>query len=155
MPVTQGPLALLSEPAAQELLRSNIPARLAYVWPDGTPRVVPIWFHWTGNEFVLGTPPKAPKLKALAVNPKVALTIDENVFPHKVLMVRGTASIEMMDGIVPEYEMAARRYFGEAQGVAWVNQVGGMITQMARIRIRPEWAGLLDFQTRFQSALGI
>jgi hypothetical protein len=155
MPCTQGSLALLDEPAAQELLRSTIPARLAYVWPDGTPRVVPIWFHWTGKEFVLGSPVKAPKLKALAANPKVALTIDDNTFPHKVLLVRGTASVELMDGIVPEYRMAARRYFGEAQGAAWVEQLGGMVSRMARITIRPEWAGLLDFQTRFPSALGL
>jgi hypothetical protein len=41
---------------------------------------------------LLGTPPKAPKLKALAKNPKVALTIDDNKFPDKVLLVRGRAS---------------------------------------------------------------
>ncbi len=146
---------MLHEPAAQELLRSTIPARLAYVWPDGTPRVVPIWFHWTGEQFVFGTPPKAPKLKALAINPKVALTVDDNTFPHKVLLVRGTADIEMVDGIVPEYRMAARRYFGEAQGESWVQQFSGMISSMARITVKPEWAGLLDFQTRFPSALGI
>ena len=48
----QGDLALLNDPIAQALLRSTIPARLAYSWTDGTPRVVPIWFHWTGEEFV-------------------------------------------------------------------------------------------------------
>ena len=79
----QGEIDLLSDPIAQELLRSRIPARLAYVWLDGSPRVVPIWFHWTGQEFVMGSPPKAPKLKALKLNPKVALTItiDDNTFP--------------------------------------------------------------------------
>ena len=153
MPTVQGPLALLDDPVAQELLHSNIPARLAYVWPDGTPRVVPVWFHWNGAEFVLATPPKAPKLKALKVNPKVALTIDDNTFPHKVLMARGTATLEEVDGIVPEYELAAHRYFGEAQGRAWVQQVRQMLTRMVRISIKPEWVGILDFQSRFPSAL--
>ena len=91
MPVKQGDLELLQDPVSQELLQSKIPARLAYIAADGTPRVVPIWFHWDGREFVMATPPKAPKLKALAKNPKVALTIDDNAFPHKVLLVRGTA----------------------------------------------------------------
>jgi hypothetical protein len=86
MPLKQGDLELLEHPVAKELMQSKIPARLAYVWTDGTPRVVPIWFHWDGHEFVLGTPPKAPKLKALPQNPKVALTIDDNNFPHKVLL---------------------------------------------------------------------
>jgi Pyridoxamine 5'-phosphate oxidase len=153
MPSAQGSLALLNDPVAQELLRSDIPARLAYVWPDGTPRVVPVWFHWNGSEFVVATPPRAPKLKALKVNPKVALTIDDNTFPHKVLMARGTATLEEVDGIVPEYQLAARRYFGEAQGSAWVEQVRKMIPAMVRITIKPEWVGILDFQSRFPSAL--
>jgi hypothetical protein len=62
MATRQGSSELLNDPVAQELLRSTAPARLAYVWPDGTPRVVPIWFHWNGNEIVLGTPLKAPKV---------------------------------------------------------------------------------------------
>ena len=156
MPCTQGDLALLDHPASQELLQSKIPARLAYVWTDGTPRVVPIWFHWNGNEFVMGTPPKAPKLKALAKNPKVALTIDDNTFPHKVLMVRGTVTkIEPVQGVVPEYAKCADRYFGPEQGKAWVAQVGAMLPSMVRVVVKPDWVGLLDFQARFPSALGI
>ena len=46
MPTKQGDLKLLSSPVAQELLQSTIPARLGYIARDGTPRVVPIWFHW-------------------------------------------------------------------------------------------------------------
>ena len=153
MPVKQGDLSLLQHPASRELLESKIPARLAYVWTDGTPRVVPIWFHWNGSEFVMGTPTKAPKLKALAKNPKVSLTIDDNVFPHKVLLVRGTARTEVVNGVVPEYAAAAERYFGPEQGRAWVTQLAAMAPAMVRITITPEWVGLLDFQSRFPSAL--
>lgn len=153
MPVKQGGLDLLDHPASKELLQSNIPARLAYVWTDGTPRVVPIWFHWNGKEFVLGTPPKAPKLKALAKNPKVALTIDDNQFPHKVLLIRGTAKTENVHGVIPEYAEAAERYFGPEQGRAWCAQLRTMSPEMVRVSITPEWVGLLDFQTRFPSAL--
>ncbi|MBI3478674.1 MAG: pyridoxamine 5'-phosphate oxidase family protein [Acidobacteria bacterium] len=153
MPVKQGDLELLQNPIAQELLQSNIPARLAYIASDGTPRVVPIWFHWNGREFVMATPPKAPKLKALAKNSKVALTIDDNTFPHKVLLVRGTARLTTVDGIVPEYAAAAERYFGVEQGKAWIKQVQTMMSSMVQVTITPEWVGLLDFQTRFPSAI--
>jgi len=152
-PVEQGSLSLLQHPASQELLKSKIPARLAYVWMDGTPRVIPIWFHWNGSEIVMASPPKAPKLRALARNPKVSLTIDDNTFPHKVLLIRGTARLEPLDGIVPEYAWAAERYFGAEQGQAWVKNLRTMISSMVRITITPEWVGLLDFQTRFPSAL--
>jgi Pyridoxamine 5'-phosphate oxidase len=147
----QGSMELLGDPVASALLSSVNPARLAYTWTDGSPRVVPIWFHWTGDQFVLGSPPKAPKLKALAADPRVALTIDDNAWPHKVLMVRGRADIEMLDDVCPEYAMAAARYFGPEQGGAWAASLHGK--PMARIAIAPEWVGILDFETRFPSAL--
>ena len=152
MAVKQGDLGLLQHPASKELLESKIPARLAYVWTDGTPRVIPIWFHSNGRELVMGTPPKAPKLKALAKNPKVSLTIDDNMFPHKVLLIRGSARLQPVDGIVPEYIAAAECYFGREQGEAWIGQLRKMIPSMVKITITPEWVGLLDFQTRFPSA---
>ena len=73
---------------AQALLHSKIPARMAYVWLDGMPRVVPVWFHWNGEQIVLAGPPNAPKMKVLASGSKIALTIDdkevENEFVEKV-----------------------------------------------------------------------
>ena len=151
--VKQGDLSLLQHPAAQELLHSKIPARLAYVWTDGTPRVVPIWFHWNGGEIVMASPEKAPKLKALAKNPKVSLTIDDNTFPNKVLLIRGSARLEQVKGIVPEYVKAAERYFDTVQAEAWLGQLRKLVSSMVRITITPEWVGVLDFQERFPSAL--
>lgn len=149
----QGDLKLLQEADAQALLQSKIPARLAYVWMDGTPRVVPIWFHWNGSEIVMASPPKAPKLKALARNPKVSITIDDNDFPHRVLLIRGTAKLQAVDGVVPEYEACAARYFDQKTADAWLKQLRGIVSSMVRITITPEWVGLLDFKTRFPSAL--
>ena len=114
--MNQGDIALLNDPVARRLLNSTIPARLAYSWTDGTPRVVPIWFEWDGTHVVLGTPARTPKLKALQVHPAVALTIDDNTFPHKVLLIRGEAMIEMHPDVVTEYARAATRYFGSEQG---------------------------------------
>jgi len=69
-------LELLNDPVAVRLLSSTNPARLAYNWTDGTPRVVPICFHWDGSAMHFGTQPHAPKITALRQNPTVALTID-------------------------------------------------------------------------------
>ena len=153
MTAPQGSLELLNDPIAQELLRSTMPARLAYTWPDGTPRVVPIWFHWTGEEVVMGGPPDAPKMHALQVNPAVALTIDGDAWPYKVLLLRGQARVEIVEGLPAEYAAAARRYFGEEQGDAWVAQVGQLLSQGGRIAVRPDWVSIIDFQTRFPSAI--
>lgn len=154
MTTTQGDLALLNDPVAQELLGSRHPARFSYSWMDGTPRVVPIWFTWTGEELVFGTPPKAPKLKALAVNGDVAVTIDEGSgWPYKVLLLRGTATVEMWNDVVPEYAQSAHRYLGPEAGAALLSQMKGQ--SMARVGVRPTWAAVLDFETRFPSALSL
>ena len=136
MPVKQGSLELLKHPASKELLQSTIPARLAYVWTDGTPRVVPIWFHWNGRDIVMASPVKAPKLKALAKNPKVSLTIDDNTFPHKVLLIRGTARLEQVG--IPEMDKLRARALGR------VPAPEEMLWRMLRaqhesVRLRNRW----------------
>jgi hypothetical protein len=114
---------------------------------DGTPRVLPTWFHWTGDEIVMGTFVSAPhiqraaaRLKALQVNPNVAITIDTEGFPPHVLLIRGQISITEVYGVVPEYALAARRYLGEEAAAAYLIQVDQPGTTMARIALRPTWA---------------
>ena len=153
MSTKQGDLSLLNEPVAQELLHSTHAARLAYVWPDGTPRIVPIWFHWNGEHIILGSPLAAPKLKALTQNSKVALTIDNDTWPYKVLQIRGSITMETVEGLVSEYMASAKRYLGEEGGQGFIEQARGMFPQMARLTLKPEWVGLLDFQQRWPSAI--
>jgi nitroimidazol reductase NimA-like FMN-containing flavoprotein (pyridoxamine 5'-phosphate oxidase superfamily) len=144
--------SLLEDPVARELLTSTKVARLAYTWSDGTPRVVPIWFHWNGEVVSMGSPPRAPKLRVLQARPEVAITIDdESTWPYKALLIRGTANVEMLDDISAEYEAAAHRYMGDEQGAAWVAGLRG--SPMARVTVRPSWVRILDFVTRFPSAL--
>jgi hypothetical protein len=149
----QGSLALLDDPIARELLNSAIPARVAYTWLDGTPRVVPIWFDWDGEQLVIASPHDSPKVQALQKQPSVTVTIDGTTWPYKVLQIRGTARVEIVDGIPAEYVRAAHRYFGDEQGDAWVTMLRGMVDKMARVSIRPQWVAILDFETRFPSAI--
>ena len=146
--------AVLEDPVAVELLASTEPARLAYTWTDGTPRVVPIWFHWDGERLVFGSPAGAPKVAVLRERPDVAVTIDRAAeFPYKALLLRGAAEVRDVDGLVPEYVSSAHRYFGEEQGTAWVEMVGQLGLRMVRVSVTPQWARVLDFETRFPSAL--
>jgi len=146
---------VLSDPVSEELLTSTEPARFAYTWTDGSPRVVPIWFHWTGHEVVLASPSNAPKFKALSTGARVALTIDTSNWSHHVLLVRGTASLDPTDGVVPEYAAAAERYLGAEQGKAWVDQLHQARAKTTRIGITPTEARVIDFETRFPSAVAV
>jgi hypothetical protein len=139
---------LNDDPFAQGLLTGPIPARLAYVALDGTPRAIPIAYHFDGRSFVLATPDGAPKVRALQANAAVALTIDTETQPPVVLMVRGTAAVTFVDGVVPEYLAANRRMFPREAYEAFEQQVTALYDRMARIEITPTWATVLDFQTR-------
>jgi Pyridoxamine 5'-phosphate oxidase len=77
-----------------------------------SPRVVPVAFVWNAARFVICTATNALKLRALATHPKVALTIDTNTFPPHVLLVHGTASSEVVDGVPPEYLEASKKAGG-------------------------------------------
>jgi hypothetical protein len=61
--------------------------------------------------------------------------------------------VDMLDAPSEEYAAAARRYFGDEQGAVWVEQLSGQ--PMARISVTPSWVAVLDFETRFPSALSM
>jgi hypothetical protein len=156
----QGDLTLLESDVAKRLLASSIPARFAYVALDGTPRVLPTWFHWTGEELVMPTFVSAPhirrpaaRLKALRANPNVAVTIDTDSSPPNALLLRGRVSLTEAPGVVPEYALAARRYLGEEAATPYLAQIDQPGTTMARIALRPAWVGLLDFETRLLGSM--
>ena len=137
--------AVLSDPRALALLESPLAARLAYNGLDGTPRVVPVGFLWNGAEIVVCTAPSAPKVRALRERPAVALTIDEEDPPQKALLLRGTAAIDVVEGVAEEYlGAAAKRIAGETLH-GFEAEVRALYEEMARVCVRPDWAKLLDF----------
>src|SRR5262249_29434628 len=105
-------------------------------------------FHWNGAEFVICTVPHSPKVKALASNPHVALTIDTVEFPPHLLLVRGTAALELVPGVPPEYLEAARKQVGAEGLPAFESQLRERDARMTRIRGTPTWAKVRDFETR-------
>jgi hypothetical protein len=137
----------LDDPGAQELLRSGQPLRLAYCGRDGLPRVIPIGFLWKQDQLVVCTAPSAPKVAALNERPNVAVTIDtgNTSATAKQLLIRGTAAIEIVDGVAPEYIEASAKTLSGTDLEEFETQVQGVFEQQARISITPEWARFYDF----------
>nr|WP_240316535.1 pyridoxamine 5'-phosphate oxidase family protein [Mycobacterium persicum] len=100
----------LSTAGAQESLASTSAAHLAYVGKDGRPRVIPVGYVWTGEEFVIATATTSPKVAALSSSANVVLSIDSWDTPKtaRALAIRAHASVNIVDGVVPEYLAAAR-----------------------------------------------
>jgi hypothetical protein len=130
--------------AAEEILRTAALTRLAYDGIDGTPRVIPIGFLWTGDAVVVATHPTSPKFAALRARPRVALTID-TPSPTRSLLLRGDAEIEVVDGVVPEYLEAAAKSMEGDELAAFEESCREIYDVMARISIAPAWARYFDF----------
>lgn len=144
---------VLAKPLSQELLGSSIPARLAYTGLDGDPRVIPIGFWWDGSRVTVATVPSSAKVPALRQNPRVALTIDTNDFPPHVLLIRGSATLELVDGVPEDYIEASHKLVPPDQFAGWESGVRALYDQMVRITITPDWAKLLDFETTIPKAV--
>jgi len=145
---------ILDRPISRELLSRDL-LRLAYVAKDGTPRNIPIAFTWNGSQIVLCTTKNAPKLPSLRHNPQVALTIDTEVHPPKILLIRGRAELDVVDGIPEEYlQMNGSYQMTPEQRVEWEAEVRSLYRDgMVRIVVTPTWAKLIDFETTLPSAV--
>ena len=136
----------LDHPDAQQLLAAQALARLAYTGPDGFPRVIPVGFLWRNGRIIVCTATIAPKVSALSARPQVALTIDnDDAAASKALLVRGVASIDIVDGVPEEYLAATAKGIPADQHGQFEAQVRSVYKQMARISIEPRWARYYDF----------
>jgi len=146
-------IEILGRPLSREMLARDL-TRLAYVATDGTPRVIPIAFTWNGAQIVMCTPKNAPKLPALRANPMVALTIDTEVHPPTILLIRGRAELDEVEGIPEEFLAMNGTYsMTPEQRVEWEAEVRSLYDSMVRIVVTPTWAKLIDFEETLPTAV--
>jgi hypothetical protein len=144
---------VLQDPVAQRLFDTEGKAHLAYNGPDGTPRVVPIGFLWNGVAFVMCTATEAPKVRALQEDARVALTVEIDAQPPNLVLVRGEAHVEIVDGVPDEYLAASRKGVPKDQWAEFEKNVRSLYPAMARISVTPRWAKVFDFETRMPIAV--
>ena len=100
-----------------------------------------------GIDIVMATIPTSPKVAAIRKNPKVAITIDQGAFPPKVLLIRGNAEVERVDGIPAGYLHAGHKVMSDEQYPEWEAGVRALYDEMTVITVKPTWVKLLDFET--------
>jgi hypothetical protein len=145
--------ATLAQPVARELLFSDIPARLSYVGLDGDPRVVPTAFWWTGDTVVIATVVASAKVRAIRNHPRVALAVDRPGMPPRSLLIRGSATVEIVDGVPQEYVDGSRKITPAEAMPAWEAGVRALYQQMAVITVTPDHVVLHDFETTVPKAV--
>ncbi len=63
---------------------------LATVRPNGRPHLIPIWFVWLRDKFYVCTEGKSVKVKNLATNARVSVSLENGTTP---LIAEGTARL--------------------------------------------------------------
>jgi hypothetical protein len=98
---------------------------------------------------VIATATTSPKVTALSARPEVAVSIESGDTPGaaRALSIRGQASLEIVDGVVPEYLAAARISMDADAAAEFERNVRAMYPQMVRIAITPRWVRFYDFGT--------
>ena len=132
----------LAKPIAQELLGSLM-GRFSYLGSDGDPRVIPIGFWQTGEKIAFATAVGSAKVAAIRENPRVALVVDRFGMPPRSLLVRGSATVEIVDGVPAEYLAGAPKLMPAEAVDGWRAGVTAIYKQMAVITITPDHVVLL------------
>ena len=81
-------------------------------------------------------------------------TIDtQGEWPPRVLLVRGAARLDLVDGVPDSYVEASRKLVPAEHFEGWEQGVRALYEQMIVITVEPEWAKLLDFETTIPRAV--
>ncbi|WP_405096332.1 pyridoxamine 5'-phosphate oxidase family protein [Micromonospora sp. NBC_01412] len=155
-----------TDPVVRTLLEAPILMRLGYVGLDGHPRSVPVAYVWNGRAFVFASPTTAYKVRAIAAHPQVSFTVDTMAaeprakaaaalgapvadYTPLMMLVRGTASIEVEQGLPQVHIDASRRMIGEHNVPEWERSKREHTREMALVTIVPTHVTVCDFITRF------
>ena len=118
--------------------------KLATASPTGAVHVAPVWFVLAEGDLVFTTNETTVKARHLSANPRAALTVDNEGFPHDFVHVRGPVSV---DRSAPDLGVWARRiaerYVPPGQGEAYGRRngvPGEWLCRMAIQRLVGQWA---------------
>ena len=102
-------------------LREPRIADLATVKPDGAPHVAPVWFHYDGEKLFVIARPSAVKLRNIANEPRVSLSIATPNEPYRYVVVTGTAEVSA-GGAAEVFRAMAVHYKGRVEGERYVKR---------------------------------
>jgi PPOX class probable F420-dependent enzyme len=115
------------------LLRQPSTCYLATTMSDGSPQITQVWVDTDGEHVIVNSVQGFVKLKNIARDPRVALTISSPTNPSRYFQVRGRVVETTTEGATDHIEMLSQKYLG--QPYPWF---GGRDQVRMMIVIEPE-----------------
>jgi PPOX class probable F420-dependent enzyme len=151
-----GPPAARPSAALRDRIRAERVAWLTMVRADGAPHVVPIWFSWDGETFLVFSKPHATKVACLRSNQAVMLGLGDPDDDFDVLLVEGRAEILGS----PASDIAPASHFDryrDRMAAIGLDRAEYLATYSLAIRITPTrflgWAGRSHLAERIEAVL--
>ncbi len=126
---------------AVKKLSSEIAVWLTTVTPGGQPQSTPVWFRWDGDTFLIYSQPDRPKLRNIAVEPKVSLHLvgdqegeDAITFEGTAVVDRSAPRADQLDGYMEKYAYLIERFGWTPAGMASDYSVAIRVTP-TRVRV--------------------
>ncbi|MBO0799952.1 MAG: pyridoxamine 5'-phosphate oxidase family protein [Blastocatellia bacterium] len=101
---------------------------------DGTPLPNPVWFYWTGEQFLVFTESKSVKWKNMASNSKVALNMNSDPDGGDVAIFQAEASLNGPPPSADEFNSYTRKY---REGMASIGLTIDSLKTFSLVRIIP------------------
>lgn len=110
------------DPEGRRLLTEPNIGHLGFHGLDDYPRVIPVWFKFTGDEVQVASPPNQYKCRALRADPRAVLMVSTPKQPYRFASASGPVDIEVIEQ--PEriafVREIAERYLGPDDGRRYI-----------------------------------
>jgi PPOX class probable F420-dependent enzyme len=103
---------------ADRRLKGDLIIWLTTVNPQGQPQTSPVWFWWDGQDVVLFSMPRSPKVTSMRANPKVSLNLDGNGQGGDIVSIEGTAVL-FDDKPLTEFPEYVQRYMDKLKAMGY------------------------------------
>ena len=97
----------------RDLFTKKAFAHLATAGPDGAPQVTPVWVDFDGTHVRFNTAKGRVKVRNLARDPRVALSIQDPDNPYRYLQIRGRVVEVTEKGADDHIDALAKKYTGQ------------------------------------------
>jgi general stress protein 26 len=121
----------VDDPAVLDVMRRSMIARIATLSRNGRPSVNPLYFVYLNGHIWLGTSDWTLAARNIKADPRVSVLfeVEQDRSPHRVLRIRGRASVRT--------EQKIQRSYGLRVACKYLLTPGGIRNALAHIRQLP------------------
>jgi PPOX class probable F420-dependent enzyme len=127
---------MIFDEEAIEIIEGKNFAYLATSMADGSPHVAPVWIDRNEDTLLINTVPGRLKQKNVSRDPRVTISITQEMNRYRHLFIRGKVIQQTKEGALDHINRLSRKYLGK--DYPW-NDKNRII-----LRIKPEYVKILE-----------